>query len=140
MELYYTKSGHCMIPADDRAKEWHDKQPAGEWLLLRVSSPRNVKFHRKAMALLNYAYDNSEQEDKAPFDAWRRTLTIAAGYYDIVVLPSGNSHLEAKSIAFAAMDEETFSAWYSAMIDAILKHVLTEHTRQDVIDNVLGFD
>lgn len=136
-DLYYTKQGPAMHPADDRAMEWHAKQKTGEWLLLKVSSPRNPKFHRKAMALLNYAYDNSDHD--CPFDAWRRALTILAGYYDTVTLPSGKARVEAQSISFAAMDEETFEQWYSAMIDVILKHVLTTHTEQEIVDQIVRF-
>lgn len=138
-DLYFHRAGPALIPADDRAEEWLQRQKDGRPQILKISSPRNPQFHKKAFKLLGYAYANSEQDPLPPFERWREDLTILAGYFDVRGLPNGQVAVSARSISFGSMDQETFEAWYSAMIDAILKHVLTQHTKDEVVRQVLAF-
>ena len=46
-------------------------------------------------------------------EAFRKWLTVEAGYYDVYETPAG-IHKEAKSISFAQMDQEAFNEFYRA--------------------------
>lgn len=49
-------------------------------------------------------------------EAFRKWLTIEAGYFDVIQTPSG-VRKEAKSISFAGMSQEEFNAFYKACFD-----------------------
>lgn len=49
-------------------------------------------------------------------EAFRKWLTIEAGYFDVYETPSG-IRKEAKSISFAQMDQEAFNEFYRACFD-----------------------
>ncbi len=57
---------------------------------------------------------------------------MLAGYYDTFPCIKGGVRYEAKSIAFANMDEDTFADLYDNTVRALLKWVLKNHTREDV--------
>ena len=72
------------------------------------------------------------------FEQYREDITILAGYYVQVFSVCGSRFvLRPKSISFANMEEEEFLKFYSAAVDAILKHVLIGWTIEEV-DDVVG--
>ncbi|MEJ1365643.1 MAG: DUF1367 family protein [Candidatus Sedimenticola sp. (ex Thyasira tokunagai)] len=77
------------------------------------------------------------------FDRFRKDLTILAGHYDAFYRIDNTVKVEAKSIAFWSMDEEEFEQLYSSTINAVLKHILKNYTRDDldtVVDQLMmGF-
>jgi hypothetical protein len=122
-----------------------------------VKRIRNYEFHKKFFALVNYAYefwepaplpDSPEHRwrkkvtPEKNMDRFRKDLTILAGWYDAHYRVNGEVRIEAKSISFAAMDEDEFEKLYSATIDVILKHVCTQMTEErlrDIVDDILRF-
>jgi len=134
---------------------WHrvNRLAAGEIISFEAIFPRNSLYHRKYMALLNYAYDCWTPNRKhrthkgvvvqKNFDHFRKDIAILAGYYDVTFDLDGKMELEAKSIAFANMEEAEFEELYSATINVILDKILKNYKgRQeldDVIHNILRF-
>lgn len=59
-------------------------------------------------------------------EAFREFITIEAGYFDIVLTPGG-PRKRAKSWRFGSMDDQTFSAMYSAIFAACWRLVLSQH-------------
>lgn len=150
MKIHLRRANGCLVADSPEDAEHLSKFKFGEVIRAEVTRPRNYRFHRKFFALLNHAYSCWEQEDvdtkhgKAlkSFDRFRKDLTILAGYYEQEVRLDGSIRTEAKSISFAEMDEEEFGKLYDAMISVILKHVLTNYTRDDidrVVDETLRF-
>lgn len=150
MKIHFRKSNGFLAPATSEDALALGKFRFGEVVAAEISRPRNYRFHRKFFALLNKAYENWDQDEietehgKAlkSFDRFRKDLTILAGYYELTVRLNGKTRLEAKSISFAEMDEQEFSQLYDAMITVILKHVLTNYTREDVdrvVEETLAF-
>ena len=147
MKLYLKKidSKYVLDSGDDS-----DIKP-GEVVSAEIKRPRNYQFHKKYFALLDYAFEVWEPElleykgqvvgkSKKQF---RKDITILAGFYTLSENIKGEVRAEAKSISFANMGDDEFAALYSKTIDAILKHVLTNYTREDVdrvIENIIGFD
>lgn len=75
-------------------------------------------------------------------DAFRKYLTIKAGYFDTFHYPNGKFTVEAKSISFANMSEEDFGKLYSKTIDVILANVLHNYTKDDLdslVMQIIGF-
>lgn len=151
-ELLLSKTaGGTLAPADQQAVDWIAKIKIGQIVRAEVTKPRNLKFHRKYFALLNFAFDAWEPQTKEykgepvqkNFDQFRRDVTILAGYYEASYNLKGEVRLTAKSISFASMDEDKFGKLYSATISVVLSRILTNYTRSDldeIIEQLLRFD
>ncbi len=150
-------TGGYMLPVTKQDVEALEKIKAGDGIKCKFVRKRNLWFHKKFFALLNYAYDIWEppevkwqiRKDKDPvtaeknFERFRKDITIKAGYYTIVMTLKGEARAEADSISFDSMDEDEFAQVYGKVLNVIMKLVLTNYTEQDinrVIENLEGFD
>lgn len=144
------KHGATFAPADAQSAARASRLGDGEVIQADVRFRRNGKFHRKFFALLNYAYEVWEpdmptykgQVCAKNFDRFREDITILAGYGEPVVNVRGEVRMQAKSIAFRSMEDDEFAELYSAVLDVLLKKVLTNHTAEDVervVENLMGF-
>ena len=150
-EIVLTKSANgTLSPIDQVGMDYIAKMKLGAGVTATVKKHRNPAFHRKFFALLNIAFESWEpgvKEHKGlqvqkNFDRFRKDITIAAGFYDVVVNLKGEVRAEAKSIKFSKMEDDEFADLYSKTIDVILSRILTNYTRDDldnVIENVLRF-
>ena len=147
MKLYFRKIDNSYIV--DSGDDSDIKQ--GEVISAEIKRPRNYRFHKKYFALLNYAFGIWEPECLEykgrqvgkSFDRFREDITILSGFYTLTENIKGEVRAEADSISFGKMDDDKFASLYSKTIDALLKHVLKNYTREDVdkvIDNIIGFD
>lgn len=141
MEICLIKQfNNALHPATHADVEKLKKVRAGEGIIVNYRKPRNFKFHNKYFALLNYAFDVWEPSDDTPaknFDRFREEVTMASGYYRVVPSIKGDTRYIAKSISFAAMDENEFQELYEKSVSFLLKYVLKNYTRED-LDNVLA--
>ena len=94
-----------------------DRIGRGEEVMVKITKPRNVRFHRKFMALVKIVFDNQEYYKSA--DHLRKALTIEAGYFDEWVDHNGQIQRMPKSISFGAMDETEFSVYYDRFLQAV---------------------
>jgi len=124
--------------------EWFEKLAYGIACLLKITVPRNYKFHKKWFALVKFAFDNWEPNEEMAaknFDLFRSEITILAGHYDIVCsLGINEVRKVAKSISWAKMDEEAFSTFYDCTVSAVWKQVFAQkegYTQQE-LDRVLN--
>lgn len=119
------------VPATAIDKEAVKNIKNGEAINCKFTKKRNLPFHRKFFALIKVAYDAFEApvlEYKGMpvgknLERFRKELIILAGYYESHVSIKGEVRLDAKSIAFGSMGDETFEDLYSDVIDVILKYV-----------------
>jgi len=157
MEAFFTKLPNgTLMPASESDRELLDKIKTGDTVKLKLTRPRNIRFHRKYFALLNLAFDywevpehgeGSALKERMPieknFDTFRANIAVKAGYYIATYTLAGDVRMEAKSISFGSMSEDDFEKLYSASIDVILKHVMHNYTegelRKTVEDMVLDF-
>lgn len=152
--LMIRQPGGVLQPATDEDAELLRKIKAGTAVRVEVKQIRNVKFLRKWFALAKYAYDiwsetvePMEYKGHAvmpEFERFRKDLIILCGHFNAVYNVRGEVRLEAKSISFAGMSEETFEALFSKTIDVILAKILggsgmTEAQLRDHVDNVLRY-
>ena len=154
MELTLLRTPQGFIPANDAEAEKCRKVKFGATVRADIAQMRNAAFHRKWFALVKIAFDvwsetMPTQEYKgehvlADFDRFRKDVTILAGHYRPVFNARGECRLEADSIAFGNMDEETFEKLFSKTIDVILKSILPnsaydEQTLRALADEVVRF-
>lgn len=121
----------------------------GDGIRVKYSFMRNLYFHRKYFALLNFAFDYWEPVTtwaglpvQKNFDKFRKDIAIAAGFCDLVATIDGKGKLEARSISFASMDEEEFGKLYYKTIDVLIDYILKNYEPEYVdqtINEILRF-
>lgn len=128
---------------------------AGEVITVTWAKARNPRFHRKGFALFKYVfeclpetvrpveYHGNRIIPRANFDQTRKWMTIEAGFFNEFYSPDGSVRVEAKSLSFAAMDDEEFERVYSALIDVALRllpHIKSGDELNAAVETVLRFD
>lgn len=144
----------ALIPANDESIEAIKRFRVGNVVKVEVTQMRNGAFFRKWWALAKIAFDMWTETAQMPkhkgvaieptFDRFRHDLTIQAGYYKVVVNINLETRLEADSLAWGSMDEETFEKLYSNTINVVLNKVLAgrgldDKTLRNMVDQVMEF-
>ena len=124
------EAGGVFRPANDMEYEKTTKFKTGSQYQVEIKLTRNPSFHRKVFAFFNFCYSHwdggavhkycSELEQ---FDRFRKDLIILAGFYIQSVRLDGTIRVEAQSLSFANMDEDTFRECYSALIQVAMRKV-----------------
>ncbi len=146
MKVALEKRGTRLYPADAIAEEMLHGIPDGP-VMADITRPRNPAFHRKAFAMLRYAFDNWEpsvgeykgQAVEKSFERFRDDITILAGYGRPVVNIRGDVRIEAKSLSYASMDGTEFEAWYNAVINVLLRTVFTGRSEEQLEKEINQF-
>lgn len=154
MRVTLRKMGGALAPAFQSDADELAKFKQGDTLNADIRRMRNAKFHRKWFALATFLFDVwsetcETQEYKGQpvlpsFERFRKDLTIMAGYYEPTFNVRGEVRLEATSLAWGSMSEETFEALYSATIDVALRTIIPragydEKTLRTIVEEVLQF-
>ena len=140
--IYYgkTKMTHITLSktptgwanADPTTEELHRKTKLGQTIHGDFKKMRNSAFHRKMFSLLNLGFEYFTPSDKVDskhgipeknFDRFRRDVIILAGYYHTTVRLDNTIRVEADSISFASMDEDTFSKLYQAVLTVLIERI-----------------
>lgn len=156
-ELLFQKGTTGLLPACEEASEWLGKKRVGSTILVEPREPRNGAFFKKWFALIEMAYgywseaveplEFKGQPVRPSFLRFRKDLTILCGYYEAVTNLRGEVRIEALSISWAAMDEETFTKLYDATIQVLLARVFngkvcqqwSESRLRSVAEQILEF-
>lgn len=121
MKLLFKKSfGGVLLPSSEDTEIAMQKIANGEEFLIEVKKARNIKFHKKAFALLKVVFEN--QERYATLEDMRVEFKLKAGLYDEHITTKGKMIYVPKSMSFESMDELEFNELYSKFIDIALKH------------------
>lgn len=116
-------------PADSDAVDFLARKKGGSFVSGKLSAPRNISFHRKFFALVDYYAEQTEKTEAAAFaqltnsakrEAKLNQLKIMAGHFYEMDLPGGAKVRVPLSISFAKMDEESFGKFYLNVINAAL--------------------
>jgi len=144
MKITLKKVSDIMIVPDDKdSADFIDRLKYNQVITADFKRPRNYEFHKKYFALIKYAYENWQPEEfespewegvvpEKSFDRFRKDLIILSGRYDAVYRVDGSVRIEAQSISFASMTEESFAELYDATINVILKKILRNYSREDI--------
>jgi hypothetical protein len=150
-EIFVRKLYNCVVPADEAQAELFELlKPNSEYKAV-FSQARSAAFHRKAFALANIGFEawnppEGQEYNGKPvlktFEAFRESLTISAGFYDVTWTLEGRMKLKAHSWSWGAADQEKFERMYQAFITVILENILHNYTKEDLdehVSRVLGF-
>jgi len=141
MKLNVICTAHGLVPVSDDDFDEKKRLKIGQVYQCDVKVVRNVKFLRKAFALLNAAWSLMDEQQQASWrskEGFRNYLTVAAGYYDVYFNPRLEQFVEiARSWRFDKMDEPTFSDLYERMKDVIFG-VLGGKVTVEVFERVLA--
>lgn len=157
MELLFTKGVSGLVPACEESKDWLAKKKLGATIMVEPREMRNGAFFRRWWALVKLGYDYWSEcaqtvqykgENVLPeFERFRKDVTILAGHYHPVVNVKGEVRIEADSLKWASMDEDTFGKLYDKTIQVLIQRVFngeitkawTEEELRSVVDQVLEF-
>jgi hypothetical protein len=157
MEILLIRTPNGFAPADDEAQDQIRKYKLGSLSRLDVVEMRNGAFFRKWWALVKLGYDYfadscEQHEHKGQrvlpnFNRFRKDITILAGFHHAVWNVNGEMRLEADSLAWASMTEETFGKLYDATIQVLLNKVFngkrvqawTEEELRGVVEDIERF-
>lgn len=117
--MFLTKKGNAYFPSYPADHTESGRVKEGEEV--KATRARNVKFHRKGMALLKLAFDN--QDKITDFNIYRQIITMKAGF---VVWVEGKDKKKtpfAESLSFDSMSAKKFEEWYNAVLTVISKEV-----------------
>ena len=143
-----------LYPADQQTADQIAKLKSGVGLTVSAKKANNVLFHRKLMALANFAFEHwtpEVQEYKGQvvakdFDRFRKDITILAGFGRPIYNIRGEVRFEADSWSFASMDSDKREALYKAILNVIWKHImsksgyLTPEDMDKTIEELLRYD
>lgn len=120
--------GGIFRAASDLEYEKTTKFKTGDMCTVEIKLSRNPKFHAKVFAFFNFCFeywkgDNEFQCEHKQYDMFRKHLTVLAGFYESFYKIDGSTRVEAKSLAYGAMNQEEFEQCYNALIRAALKHI-----------------
>lgn len=146
LTLQKTPSG-VLIPVDQPTIEEVSKIKLGHGFIGEYKRARNLKFHRKVMALFKFAFDMwdaPELEYKGSpvnktFNGFRKDLTILAGHYEARTNLKGDVRLEAKSLSFANMGDDQFQEVFKDLLNTIWNRVLKSkgYESPEQVDQIL---
>ena len=135
MKMLLRNTENGLVPEYASDLEEKKKLKLGDLYTVEIVRERNPLFHRKFMALCKLGCENSKNVEM-PFNAYRKYVTMKAGFFDTYKTPRGVM-IEAKSIAFASMDEDEFRDVYNKVLGIIVED--TQATQQDIEKNLLNF-
>jgi len=132
--MYLTKLATGQYaPSDDKSHEESQKIAVGTEI--KGVKARNIKFHRKAFALLNLGYNNQDKFES--FEVYRKVIIIRAGFYDEAPTKDGEVYFIPKSLSFENISANDFEAWYEATLDILSKDL--ETAPDDINAEIQGF-
>lgn len=146
--------GKWLVPDTPLDREEMKAVPSDRVVKVKVTVPRNPKFHRMYFALLSVIYDYMGDDMRAEMGVWsieqmRQRMKIELGLYTLWVvgknapLPEGTPVYIPDSIAFDKMDDADFEKLFKATITLALGKYLrsqSEESLMKMVDNVLRFD
>nr|DAN74237.1 MAG TPA: Protein of unknown function (DUF1367) [Caudoviricetes sp.] len=147
MEFYCRVLPEGLVPLDEI--DWNEKNKLGigKDVKVHVSIPRNLKFHRKFMALLTIVYDNlperftnPEYEDNyiGNLSSLLSAIKMDLGYCELFRV-DGKLIYKPKSISFGKMDEAEFERFYDLAVTDILRKYLCGTNRDLLLKEVESF-
>lgn len=144
MKVSFVKQpGGTLIPANDMESDRLTRFKTGEMYEVDLKLTRNPAFHGKVFAFFNFCFnywasDKGYMTESGQFDAFRKDLTVLAGYFDQYYNIHGDVRVEAKSLSYANMDPETFEQCYKALITAAMQNIF-KGADDSIYDQLVGF-
>ena len=141
MDIWLTKTYNSLSALTSETQEQLSKLKVGQDYKVKVTKPRNVKFHRKFFALVKFTFVNLPEKWAKHIKSQEvllQEIKLATGHVDVFVSVSGERYYVPKSINFAKMDDIAFEEFYKSALDfvcgALMKEVPQEVIEQELIN------
>ena len=128
-----------LVPANSQSEQELKKLPVDEWRLASIRLPRNLKHHRKWMALLQAVFPH--QDEWPTFKSFRRAVKKALGLGEWIESKSGHREFEEGSIAFDKMDQDEFDQFYARGVSLVITRILPAVNSEDlnaIVEEILA--
>ena len=144
MKLKLLNTVQGLKPMYDEDFDEKKKLKIGEVYTAEVKKARNIQFHRKYFALINLSWEYQHEKVVNHFnnsvDAFRKTVEIAAGWYEPIYLISKKQWSQSpKSIAFDKMDEAEFTELYDNVKRVLFQTFLRHIDEEEFMKNLINF-
>ncbi len=110
-----------LIPHNQETLDWMSKRKAGEIISADIKQVRNYENLKRFFSFVNDTFDM--QDHFTAKEAYRRWLTMKAGYFSTLVTPKGDTLFIADSVSFEKMNEEEFKKMFNTCIDVFLQEL-----------------
>ncbi|WP_336709828.1 MULTISPECIES: DUF1367 family protein [unclassified Cedecea] len=139
--------GGVFSPAHETDLERLQRFKNGETYTAEIKLTRNPAFHKKMFAFFGFCFahwaaENTGYECSDEYtqkEEFRKSLTILAGFFDVVTTIRGDTKVRAKSLAYANMEPDEFERCYSALINAAIKHVFAGTKDQRILNQLQSY-
>jgi hypothetical protein len=133
-DAVFRKELGCLRPADEEAEKVLRGIKMGECVTVSVKRPRNLQQLRLFWALMTNVWENQEHY-KTP-DEVCDAFKFAVGHYDVLRTKRGDEKV-LRSIAFPAMDQTAFDAFFKRAVDFCVAEVIPGIGREELEREVL---
>jgi hypothetical protein len=107
-----------LMGKDEATQKYLNRRKDMQVLVTDIKQARNYGNHKRMFDFVNAVFDM--QDIYTNDEIFRNWLTVAAGWFNIMMYPDGTTQFFPKSWKFEEMDEEEFNRMFSAAIDAVL--------------------
>jgi hypothetical protein len=129
--------GGRLEPVDDAGKDALAKVGIGALVSVEIKRPRNIQHHRKFWALISLIYQNQTRY-KSPEDLCD-AIKVYVGHSKVLRMTDGREVHTPLSIAFHAMDQGAFDAFYDKVIDVVCTVIIPGLNQDDLRQQLLEF-
>lgn len=141
MKILVRNTPEGLKPEYNSDYEERKKLKMGKQYWADISVARNPKNHKRFFAMINVAWHNLNDQDRAKFPnkrAFRYDLIIKAGYYQLIHRTDSQVIVKPESISFDSMDEAEFQEVFSDVIDVIFEHYV-DVDKENFLNAMLDF-
>ena len=134
-----------MVPASDSEAERMNRFKTGSLYEVDIKITHNSVFHSKLFVFFGFCFQHWRSDlvfadETTQKEAFRKRLTVLAGYHDPVFNLDGTMALVAQSLSFAKMEEEKKERCYNALVNAAMEHIFTDISDDgETFDKLMGF-
>jgi len=133
--ILVTKHLGGLRPVDDIGTAYFSKIKHGKQFLVEIKRARNPRHHRLFWALCALVADNSRHFQDAEQVA--TAFKVATGHVVPQINPAdGKTYWFPKSIAYHAMPQDEFSAFFEKCVSLVVERLLPGVTDQQVRENL----
>ena len=131
MDIFIIKTLQGLKPADQESEENYKKLKLNETYKVKLTKPRNYKFHKKYFALINLCYENLNEQFIQEYkidciEDLRHLIMIEQKRYTLKKTYSNRLYPVIDSISFSKMDNFEFEELYKQTIQTVSKILCTE--------------
>ena len=134
-KILVAKKNGVLVAGDPWAAEAIDEMKSGEFFMVTLTQPRNVKFHRKFFAFLNLIFQNQSKYVQLEDLLEAMKECVGHGHY-VDRLDGRGNFFKSKSISFAKMDEPKFRKFYDAFVSVVVTHIMPGIDKDDLLKEV----